>query len=63
MFGVDGIITKEFLTPKTKFSFITKTDIEGNIANIIEPILANKKVRNYYYNSFPKTLIGDLGVT
>ena len=63
LFGVDGIITKEFLTPKDKFSFITKTDIEGNIANIIEPILANKKVRNYYYNSFPKTLIGDLGVT
>jgi hypothetical protein len=63
LFGIDGIITKEFLTPKSKFSFITKTDIEGAIANIIEPILADKKVRNYYYNSFPKTLVGDLGVT
>jgi hypothetical protein len=63
LFGIDGIITKEFLTPKSKFSFITKTDIEGAIANIIEPILADKKVRNYYYNRFPKTLVGDLGVT
>ena len=63
LFGIDGIITKEFLTPKSKFSFVTKTDIEGAIANIIEPILANKKVRNYYYNSFPNILVGDLGVT
>ena len=63
LFGIDGIITKEFLAPKSNFSFITKTDIEGAVANIIEPILADKKVRNYYYNSFPKTLVGDLGVT
>ena len=62
LFGVDGIITKEFLSPKQTFSFITKTDIEGAIANFIEPILADKKVKNYYYNSFPKTLVGDLGV-
>ena len=62
LFGVDGIITKEFLSPKQTFSFITKTDIEGAIANVIEPILADKKVKNYYYNSFPKTLVGDLGV-
>ena len=62
LFGVDGIITKEFLTPKQSFSFVTKTDIEGAIENIIEPILADKKVKNYYYNSFPKTLVGDLGV-
>ena len=63
LFGIDGILTKEFLTPKSKFSFITKTDIEGAIANIIEPILTDKKIKNYYYNSFPKILVGDLGVT
>ena len=63
LFGVDGIVTKEFISPKQTFSFITKTDIEGAIANIIEPILSDKKVKNYYYNSFPKTLVGDLGVT
>jgi hypothetical protein len=63
LFGIDGIITKEFLQPKSKFSFVTKTDIEGAIANIIEPILKDKKVKNYYYNSFPKILVGDLGVT
>tara|TARA_B110000908_G_scaffold8286_1_gene10252 strand:+ start:6552 stop:10025 length:3474 start_codon:yes stop_codon:yes gene_type:complete len=62
LFGIDGILTKEFLTPKVRFSFTTKTDIEGAIANVIEPILKNTTVKNYYYNSFPKVLVGDLGV-
>tara|TARA_R110000851_G_scaffold87922_6_gene191705 strand:+ start:2289 stop:5777 length:3489 start_codon:yes stop_codon:yes gene_type:complete len=63
LFGIDGIITKEFLTPRSKFSFVTKTDIEGTISNIIEPILKDNQVKNYYYNSFPNLLVGDLGVT
>ena len=63
LFGIDGIITKEFLTPKVNFNFVTKTDIEGTIANVIERILNDKIVKNYYYNSFPKTLVSDLGVT
>ena len=62
LFGVDGILTKEFLTPKQSFSFTTKTDIEGALLNVVEPILRDKKVKNYYYNSFPKILVGDLGV-
>jgi len=60
LFGVDGVLMKDFITPKTSFSFSTRTDIEGAIVNTIEPILTNKKVKNYYMNSFPKIFANDL---
>ncbi len=63
LYGTDGILYKENLEPKTTFSFTTKTDIEGAIVNTIQPILSNKKVRNYYYDNFPKISTIDLGVT
>ena len=38
-------------------SFGTQTDIEGVIANKIEPALSDKKTRNYYIEKFPKNFI------
>ena len=63
LFATDGILTREYLDTKEGFDFVTKTDIEGVIANIIEPILNNRKVKNYYLTKFPKTLVGDLNLT
>ena len=63
LYGKDGVLYKEYLNPKTSFDFTTRTDIDGAIVNIIEPILRNKTVKNYYYDSFPKILVGDLQVT
>jgi hypothetical protein len=63
LFGTDGAIYKNNLTLKTSFNFETLTDIEGQIANTIEPILSSIKVRNYYYDNFPKLLVEDLGAT
>jgi hypothetical protein len=62
LFGKDGVVYKEFLNPKQTFSFATRTDVEGAIVNVIEPILGDRKVKNFYLNSFPKTLVGDLNV-
>jgi len=61
LYGNDGIVYKEYLDPKTSFTFTTQTDVEGAILNTVEPILADKKVRNYYYDQFPKILVADLG--
>jgi hypothetical protein len=63
LFGTDGAIYKNNLTLKTGFTFETLTDIEGQISNTIEPILSSIKVRNYYYDNFPKLLVEDLGAT
>jgi len=63
LFAKDGIVYKEFFEPKQTFSFVTRTDVEGAIVNVIEPILGDRKVKNFYLNRFPKTLVGDLNVT
>ena len=63
LFGKDGALYKEYLTLKAGFSFETLTDVEGSIVNTVEPILSNIKLRNYYYDSFPKLLVEDLGST
>ena len=61
LFGKDGALYKEYLSLKAGFSFETLTDVEGAIVNTVEPILSNIKLRNYYYDSFPKLLVEDLG--
>ena len=61
LFGKDGALYKEYLNLKAGFSFETLTDVEGALVNTVEPILANIKLRNYYYDSFPKLLVDDLG--
>lgn len=63
LFGTDGAIYKDFLTLKSSFVFENLTDIEGAIVNTVEPILGGIKLRNYYYDKFPRLLVEDLGAT
>ena len=63
LFGTDGVLYKELLSKKEKFTFTTQTDIEGVIINVIEPILASKKIRNYYFSEYPAVDTTDLKIT
>jgi len=63
LFGTDGVLYKELLDTKEKFTFSTQTDIEGIILNIIEPILGSKKIRNYYFSEYPAVDTTDLKIT
>ena len=63
IFGADGSIYKEDTETLDSFSFSTQTDVEGVIANKIEPLLSDKKTRNYYIEKFPKILLTDLNAT
>ena len=63
LFGNDGVIYKEENETVDNFDFTTQTDIEAVIINKIEPMLANKNVRNYYIEKFPKILLTDLNAT
>jgi hypothetical protein len=63
LFGIDGAVYKQYNDLVSSFSFVTRTDVEGTIINTIEPILEDKKLRNYYYDKFPKILVADLNIT
>jgi hypothetical protein len=61
LYGNDGVIYKQEVTGKTSFTFNTQTDIEGVIINDIEPILADRKVKHFYFDKLSTVLAGDLG--
>ena len=62
LFGTDGVIYKDYQEEKTKFSFVTKTDVEGIVANTIEPLLQDKNTRNFYYDQFIDQDYTDLNI-
>ena len=61
LYGKDGVLYTQYLTSKEKFTFNTRTDIEGVIKNQVERILGDYKTKNFYYSKFSKILVGDLG--
>ena len=61
LYGADGVLYKDSFTEKTSFTFVTKTDIQGTIANTVTPLLSKKSMVNYFLTNFPKTLVADLG--
>ena len=62
LFGIDGILYKESLLQSQNFTFETKTDIEGIIANTIEPLLSSNEIFNFYYNEYTKIDVSDLNI-
>ena len=62
LYGNDGVVYKEYQNNVTSFTFTTRTDVEGAVENVITPILGNTKVRNFYFDRFPRILTSDLGV-
>lgn len=54
IYGNDGILYKEYYNDTQGVSFTTRNDIENVILNTVQPILAKKQVRNFYYDKFTR---------
>lgn len=54
IYGNDGIIYKEYYSVKSKFEFLTQSDIEGVILNDIEPLIKEKEILNFYLDQFQR---------
>jgi len=61
LFGNDGIIYKQEYTLRDSFTFVTQTDIESAITNIIEPIIRDRQINNFYLAKFSKIFGSDIG--
>ena len=56
LFADDGILYQNSYSFDTRFSYATRTDIEGVIYNTIFPILKKPDLRNFYYANYSKVL-------
>jgi len=63
IYGDDGALYREVFDKKVNFSFVTRTDVEGRVENVVQPILRNILLRNFYLSEFPKTSTNDLDAT
>ena len=63
LYANDGVIYKQTKDLRTSFDCITQTDIESAITNVIEPIIRDRKIQNYYLANFTKILTSDLGAS
>ena len=63
LYGNDGVIYGESFNSKSSFTFATQTDIEGQIENLILPIIGKRSTSNFYFNNFAKIIVSDLNAT
>ena len=54
MYGNDGVVYKEDFEELSSFEFISKTDIEAVINNLVIPKIKNTNLKNFYYAHFPR---------
>lgn len=52
LLGVDGVVYKDYETEKNTFNFVTRSDIESVVNNLVTSIVDDKNIRNYYYDKF-----------
>lgn len=52
LFADDGVIYTEYFTEQARFSYLSRTDIEGVIYNTVLGILKKDNLRNFYYSKF-----------
>lgn len=62
LYANDGVLYQESYVVKTKFSYNTKTDIEGIIRNTVIDILQKTDLRNFYYANNIKFLSTSLNI-
>ena len=63
LYGGDGILYKDEYLTKFNFSYQTKNDIEGEIKNIVVPILSSAELKNLYYSYFKNYVTTSLSIS
>jgi hypothetical protein len=62
LYGTDGVLYNEEITPRMMFTYQTTTDIEGIIYNDIFTILNKSNLRNFYYANYLNYLTTSLSI-
>ena len=62
LFADDGIIYRQDYTSGTTFTYLTTTDIQGVLDNVVIPILEDPNLRNFFYQNFISYITTSLNV-
>lgn len=54
IFADDGVLYRQFFEEQTTFTFISRTDIESVMSNLIEPLLSKDNLLNFYYSEYTR---------
>ena len=54
IFGSDGMLYRENILPTFQFDWININDIVNIINNSVEPLLAGRSLKQFYYANFPR---------
>ena len=52
LFSDDGILYRDEYETETKFSYASRTDVQGVIYNVVYEMLADANLKNFYYSKF-----------
>lgn len=62
LFADDGVLYTETYTEQARFTYLSRTDIEGVIYNTILDIIKKENLRNFYYSNFKVFLTPSLEI-
>jgi hypothetical protein len=62
LFADDGVLYQQVYSASTTFSYVTRTDIQGVVHNLIYDILNSADLRNFYYANFVDFLSSSLNI-
>lgn len=63
LFGDDGVIYKEEFQENFRFSYLTRTDIEGILYNQVLEAIKDVNLKNFYYSKFIKIATESLNIS
>ena len=63
LFADDGVLYREEYNDSFKFSYNTRTDIEGIVYNQLSSLLEKIPLRDFYYSKFFKILVFSLNIS
>lgn len=63
LFADDGVLYQQSYTSGTTFTYVTQTDIQGVIDNIVLPILEDPNLQNLYYQNYITYVTSSLNVS
>ena len=63
VFGSDGALYENYITPSFQFTFVTNNEVSNVIANEVQPLLQDSLMQQFYYAQFSRPSLVPLSIS